>query len=51
MRETFQGTSVPGQEDLLEKGLANHSSILAWEIPRMKDPDGLQLSMESQSQT
>ena len=23
----------PGQEDLLEKGMATHSSILAWEIP------------------
>ena len=22
-----------GQEDLLEKGMATHSSILAWEIP------------------
>jgi len=22
-----------GQEDLLEKGLATHSSILAWKIP------------------
>ena len=25
--------SVPGQEDPLEKGMATHSSILAWEIP------------------
>ena len=23
----------PGQEDPLEKGMATHSSILAWEIP------------------
>ena len=23
----------PGQEDLLEKGMATHSSILAWRIP------------------
>ena len=23
-----------GQEDLLEKGMATHSSILAWRIPR-----------------
>ena len=29
---TMQETSVPslGQEDLLEKGMATHSSILAW---------------------
>ena len=32
----------PGQEDLLEKGLATHSSILAWRIPWTEHPDGLQ---------
>ena len=31
-----------GQEDPLEKGMAIHSSILAWEIPRRKEPLGLQ---------
>ena len=36
-----------GQEDPLKKGMASHSSILAWEIPRTEEPDGLQ-SMESQ---
>ena len=25
--------SIPGSEDLLEKGMATHSSILAWRIP------------------
>ena len=25
--------SIPGQEDPLEKGMATHSSILAWRIP------------------
>ena len=25
--------SIPGLEDLLEKEMANHSSICAWEIP------------------
>ena len=30
-----------GQEDPLEKGMATHSSILAWEIPRMEEPGGL----------
>ena len=39
-----------GQEDTLEKGIATHSSILAWKIPWTKEPGGLQ-SMGSQSQT
>ena len=39
------------QEDPLEEEIANHSSILAWEIPWTEEPGGLQ-SMESQkSQT
>ena len=29
-------------EDALEKELAIHSSILAWEIPWTEEPDGLQ---------
>ena len=32
-----------GREDPLEKGLASHSSILAWRIPWTEEPDGLQL--------
>ena len=28
-------------EDRLEKEMATHSSILAWEIPRAEEPDGL----------
>ena len=36
-----------GQEDPLEKEMATHSSILAWEIPRTEEPGGLQ-SMRSQ---
>ena len=39
-----------GSEDPLEKGMATHSSILAWRIPRTEQPGELQ-SMESQSQT
>ena len=35
-----------GGEDLLEKEMATHSSILAWEIPRTEEPGELQ-SMES----
>ena len=31
-----------GQEDPLEKEMATHSSILAWEIPWAEKPDGLQ---------
>ena len=30
-----------GQEDTLEKGLAIHSSILAWKIPWTGEPSGL----------
>ena len=36
-----------GQEDPLEKEMAIHSSSLAWKIPWMEEPGGLQ-SMESQ---
>ena len=36
-----------GQEDLLEKEMASHSSILAWKIPWMEGPGRLQ-SMGSQ---
>ena len=31
-----------GQEDPLEKGVATHSSILAWRIPWAEKPGGLQ---------
>ena len=31
-----------GHKDPLEKGMATHSSILAWKIPRTKKPGGLQ---------
>ena len=31
-----------GQEDLLEKGMATHSSILIWRIPWTEKPGGLQ---------
>ena len=30
-----------GWEDSLEKGMATHSSILAWRIPRTEEPSGL----------
>ena len=31
-----------GREDPLEKEMATHSSILAWEIPWTEEPRGLQ---------
>ena len=31
-----------GQEDLLEKEMATHSSILAWKIPWTEEPGRLQ---------
>ena len=39
--------SIPGQEDPLEKEMATHSNILAWEIPWTEEPGRLQ-SMGSQ---
>ena len=36
-----------GQEDPLEKEMATHSIILAWDIPWTEEPDGLE-SMGSQ---
>ena len=36
-----------GWEDPLEEGMAAHSSILAWRIPRTEEPGGRQF-MESQ---
>ena len=32
-----------GQEDPLEKEMATHSGIFAWEIPWTKEPGGLQV--------
>ena len=32
-----------GLEDPLEKEMATHSSILAWEIPWTEEPGGLQI--------
>ena len=41
----------PGQEDPLEKEMATHSSILAWEIPWTEEPGGLQSTRVAKSQT
>ena len=45
MRETW--VQSLSREDLLEKEMATHSSILAWRIPWMEEPGRLQ-SMGSQ---
>ena len=41
---TMQETQVLslGQEDPLEKEMETHSSTLAWKIPWMEEPGGLQ---------
>ena len=45
MQETQEtGVQSLDGEDLLEKEMATHSSILAWEIPWTEEPDGLQSS-------
>ena len=31
-----------GQEDILEKEMATHSNILAWQIPWTEEPGGIQ---------
>ena len=49
----MQETQVPslGQEDPLEKEMATHSTILAWEIPWTETPGGLQSVELQKSQT
>ena len=44
VKNVMQETEVCslGWEDPLEKGMATHSSILAWRIPRTEEPGGLQ---------
>ena len=40
-----------GQEDPPQKEMANHSSILPWEIPWTEEPGGLQSMGLQKSQT
>ena len=40
-----------GWEDLLEKGMATHSGILAWRIPWTEEPGGLQFMGPQKSWT
>ena len=37
-----KGVRFLSQDDPLEKGMATHSSILAWRIPWTEEPGGLQ---------
>ena len=47
MQETW--VQFLGWEDPLEKEMATHSSIVAWEIPWREEPGGLYSPWESQS--
>ena len=49
MQETW--VQSLGWEDPLEKGMAAHSSILAWEIPWTEEPGRLQFVMLQKSWT
>ena len=49
MQETW--VQFLGWDDPLEKEMATHSSILAWEIPWTEEPDGLQPTGSQQSDT
>ena len=49
MRETW--VQFLGQEDLLEKGIATHSDILAWKIPWTEKPGGWEPWDHKQSDT
>ena len=39
--------SIPCREDPLEKEMTTHSSLLAWDIPWIKEPDGFHEVMRS----
>ena len=49
MRETWVQSQA--QQDLLEKGVATRSSVLAWRIPWTEEPGGLQVHWVVNSQT
>ena len=50
---TMWETQLPslGQEDTLEEGMATHSTILPWRIPRTEEPGGLQSMGVTKSRT
>jgi len=45
------GVRSLGREDLLEKEMATHASILAWEISWTENPGGLQFMGQQKSWT
>ena len=49
-KQEVQAQSL-GLEDPLEREMAPHSSILAWETPWTEDPGGLQFLWSRKSQT
>ena len=49
-RSNLQCRSL-GREDPLEKGMATHSSVPAWRIPRTEEPGGLQSTGHKESDT
>ena len=54
-KESACNVEDPGQslglEDPLEKGMANHSTILAWRVPWTEEPGGLSPHGVTKSQT
>ena len=41
MQETQEAqVQSPSREDPLEEGMATHSSVLAWRMPRREEPGG-----------
>ena len=45
------GVRSMGWEDPLEEGMATHSSILAWRIPRTEEPGGATIHGVAKSRT
>ena len=50
MLDTLEVQSL-AQEDTLEHGLANHSSVIAWRIPRTEEPGAAIAYIVTKSQT
>ena len=42
MTYSVKKIKLPFEDDPLEKGMATHSSIVAWTIPWTEEPGGLQ---------
>ena len=50
-KDTGDAGSISRLEDPLEKEMATHSSILAWEMPWTEEPGGLQSVGSQESDT